>query len=1049
MKPVGPKVEFPQMESRLLEKWQQEKIFQQTLDESRKTGKVFSFYDGPPFANGLPHYGHLLANIIKDIVPRYWTMRGYLVERNFGWDCHGFPVESEIEKKNDLKGFQAIKEYGVAKFNEECRASVKSYAAQWQETIDRIGRWVSWDKQYHTMDQTFMETVWWVFSELYKKELVYQGHKVIAYSPRNATVVSNFEANQNYQEVQDPAITVKLKLKSEDTYALIWTTTPWTLPSNLAIAVNKEVTYCKVKNTENNEVYILAKDRVAAYQNKKSTLLEVTEELSGTELLGLEYEPLFDYYKDHPHSFRILEADYVTTSDGTGIVHQAPAFGEDDFEVCRKNNIDIVDPLDVNACFQDPVKEYAGMFVKDADKHIIKDLKAQNKILKHDTLVHSYPFCDRTDTPLIYRAIPSWYVKVEEHKEQLVKNNKGINWVPGHLRDGRMGKWLENARDWSISRNRFWGTPLPIWECDQDSEHKKIIGSIAELEKLSGEKVEDLHKHFIDDLGWKCSECSGSMKRIQEVFDCWFESGSMPYAQYHYPFENKELFEEKFPADFIAEGLDQTRGWFYTLAILSRSLFDKPAFKNVIVNGIICDETGKKMSKRHRNYTPPIELLDKYGADSVRLYMINSPLLRGENLIFSDRGVKDTTRAVLIPLWNAYSFLSTYADAENWKPSEELVNGKTPTSSHKLDKWMISRLQTLSKNVEENMEAYKLYQVVPQVLGFIDDMTNWYIRLSRRRFWKTETTESTKDEDPFGTLYHVLLQFSKLFAPFAPFISDEIYQGLTNGKHKSSVHLCETPVFQGSLSDQNLEDEMELVSVVTELGRALRAKEKIKTRQPLQSITVVASSQRELGLIKESEDLIQGELNVKEVLYSTEEAKYVDLQFKPNLKALGPRLGKKLGSFRKEISALSSDQIAALVQKLEKGESTELIGESFTKTDFLLDRKPKGELLVGSSQGLTAVLDNNLSEALVSEGLAREVVNRLQNFRKESGLDVSDRIHVSIKGSERLTPILGEYKDYIASEVLAHKFDFEATDDRTWKTQIDIDGETCFVGISK
>ena len=622
MKLATPDVKFPSMESEVQSFWELNKIFARS-NEQRKTAPEFLFYDGPPFANGLPHYGHLLASTVKDVVPRYWTMRGYYVDRRFGWDCHGLPVEFEIEKTHNLKGRRDILNLGVAKFNELCRSSVVKYTEQWKTTISRFGRWVDWDRQYYTMDRDFMESVWWVFSELFRKGLVYRSYKVVPYSPRITAVLSNFEANQNYKETQDPALTVKFKALDEDAYFLAWTTTPWTLVSNLALCVGPEITYVKIRDHESNQHYYLAESRLAAVykQNKKGAELPYTvlSTCLGKELKDRTYAPLFDCFSSTVSAFRVLVDDYVSTNDGTGIVHQAPAYGEDDFRVCRAAGIELVDPLDDEGKFRDSVPQYVGQFVKDADRNIIKDLKEAGAVLRHETIVHSYPFCERTDTPLIYRAIPAWYVAVEKIRDNIVANNEQINWVPEHLKHGRMGNWLLGARDWAISRNRFWGTPLPIWMSDKDENHFECISSIEELEAKTGAKVSDLHKESIDHLTYIDKKTGATMRRIPEVFDCWFESGSMPYAQKHYPFENKEAFAASFPAQFIAEGLDQTRGWFYTLAVLSSALFQKPAFKNVVVNGLVLAEDGRKMSKRWRNYTPPEELIDQYGADSVRL----------------------------------------------------------------------------------------------------------------------------------------------------------------------------------------------------------------------------------------------------------------------------------------------------------------------------------------------------------------------------------------------------------------------------------------------
>ncbi|MEY4632234.1 MAG: hypothetical protein RIQ81_2354 [Pseudomonadota bacterium] len=1045
MKVAGSDVSFPQLEREVLAAWEKGQTFKASLDHRAKAPE-FAFYDGPPFANGLPHYGHLLANTLKDTVPRYWTMRGFKVERRFGWDCHGLPVEYEIEKRDKLKGRTDILAMGVAKFNEECRSSVLHYAKEWEKTITRLGRWVDWKNQYRTMDKSFMESVWWVFTQLYEKGLVYRDYKVVPYSPRITAVLSNFEANQNYKDVQDPAITVKFKLRGEDGFFLAWTTTPWTLISNLALAVGPDIDYVKVREKSSGEILWLAEARLPAYFKKQkgetAEPFEVLETVKGSQLAGKSYEPLFSYFKDQANSFCVFADAYVTTEDGTGIVHQAPAYGEDDFRVCRKGGIELVDPLDEEARFRPQIAEYAGQFCKDADKEIIKRLKAEGKLYKQDVLVHSYPFCERTDTPLIYRAIPAWYVAVEKLNKDLVANNQKINWVPGHLKDGRMGKWLENARDWAISRNRFWGTPLPIWECRTDPAHVRVFGDVPSLERATGKKIDDLHKHFIDDLEVECPACKSKMRRVPEVFDCWFESGSMPYAQLHYPFENKDRFEHVFPADFIAEGLDQTRGWFYTLSVLSTALFNRPAFKNVVVNGIICDETGRKMSKRHRNYTPPEDLLEKYGADSVRLYMLNSPILRGEDLIFSDRGVLETTRAVLLPLWNAHSFLATYAAADGWKPEASLAAGKAPAAVDELDRWILSRLQSLAAGVHQQMERYHLYAVIPLVIDFIEDLTNWYIRLSRRRFWggaaSTDEDEGSavmdgssganaggEKGDPlaYATLFHVLCEFSKIFAPFAPFVSERIFENLTHGLSSApaSVHLTDMPMPVERLIDKDLEERMALVRRVTNLGRSLRAKHQIKTRQVLPSIQVITRNEGDHGIIEAGAATIRQELNIKAIDFSTDEARFVRLGVKPNLRTLGKRLGGQLNTVRVALEKItaSHDDVAALLRDLETSGSVTVAGFSLSEEDFLIERGPKDDRLIATEKGVTVLLDTRLSEELLREGLARELINRIQRMRKESGLNVSDRIKVRYAASGRAVDALRDFHAYIADETLA------------------------------
>lgn len=1059
MKAIRPDVNLSEMEREVLASWKTNQIFTKQNDR-RKNAKEFAFYDGPPFANGLPHYGHLLANTIKDIVPRYWIMRGFKVERKFGWDCHGVPVEYEIEKRDNLKGSGAIKEIGIGEFNERCRASVLHYANEWEKTITRIGRWVDWSNQYRTMDMSFMETVWWVFSELYKKGLVYRSHKVVPYSPRLTSVLSNFEANQNYKMTQDPSVFIRFKLKNEDAYFLAWTTTPWTLISNLALAVGPDIDYVKVKHLADGAVYWLAEARLdAVFKKPKSgeAVVEILERSKGNALKGKSYEPLFPYFASHKNSFVVLVDSYVTTADGSGIVHQAPAYGEDDFRICKAANIEFVDPIDDEGRFKDPISEYKGMNFKEADKEITKRLKAEGKLIRQETVDHSYPFCDRTDTPLMYRAVPCWYVAVEKIIPKLVANNQKINWVPGHLKDGRMGNWLENARDWAISRNRFWGTPLPIWVCDTHEEHIEVFGDAVSLERKSGRKLTDLHKHFIDDIAFKCSECSGTMKRVPEVFDCWFESGSMPYAQLHYPFENKARLEEIFPADFIAEGLDQTRGWFYTLSVLSTALFDRPAFKNVIVNGIICDETGKKMSKRHRNYTAPEELLEKYGADGTRLYMINSPILRGEDLVFSDKGVVETIRAVILPLWNAQSFLTTYADADGWRPNAELAGGKRPKATAELDQWIISRLHTMIQSVHQHMESYHLYAVIPEVLTFIEELTNWYIRLSRRRFWgKTNGAKTDLDPDQvsaYETLYYVLIEFTKVFAPFAPFVSDRVYRNLTDGLAgvAESVHLTDIPEADKNAIDIDLEENMSLIRRATELGRSLRAKHQIKTRQPLPSLMVITRKDRDKEAIDRGVHIIRDELNVKAITFSTDEARFVRLGVKPNLKTLGKKLGSAIGSVRVAFEELSKDPsaVAKFLAEAESTGKTTLAGHELTVEDLLIERGPKDNRLIATELGVTILLDTTVTEELLLEGYAREIVSRVQNLRKDSGLQVTDRIQISFKGDDDVKKAITMFNGYITGETLGNSLDAVTEVSSPHQVTTDINGHTLILGLVK
>ncbi|MFT4978786.1 MAG: isoleucyl-tRNA synthetase, partial [Myxococcota bacterium] len=783
-RPLSSQVSFPALEREIITLWSDKEVFRRSVDQ-RPADSRYVFYDGPPFATGLPHYGHLVASTLKDIVPRYWTMRGHRVERRFGWDTHGLPIEMLVEKKLDLSGPSSIKEYGVDRFNEACRANVLTYTEEWQRVITRLGRWVDFDNDYKTMDPSFMESVWWVFRQLWEKELVYEDFRVMPFSWRLSTSLSNFEANLDYRDVQDPALTVKVELVDSDEVLLIWTTTPWTLPSNMAIAVGGELTYVRAKKDGDDTVYILAKDLVRQVLGKKATIIE---EMPGSALLGLRYRPLFPYFSELSEqplgeggAFVVIEAPHVTTTDGTGLVHMAPDFGEDDFNACRDHNIGVVLSVDDEGRFDERITDFAGRNIKEADSDIIKMLKERGQLFRHATINHSYPFCWRSGTPLIYKAVPARFVKVTALRDRMVEHNKTIHWVPDAIGSKRFGNWLEDARDWNISRNRFWGTPIPIWTCE-DCGADECIGSIAELSEKSGEAVTDLHPHRIDHLTIPCASCGGTAKRISDVFDCWFESGSMPYAQDHYPFENKERFEENFPARFIAEGLDQTRGWFYTLLVLSTALFDKPPFENVIVNGMVLAEDGEKMSKSQQNYPPPDEVLEELGADALRAYLINSPIVRAEPLRFNKDGVREVIRTVMLPLYNAWSFLTQYANIDDWHPATGIAGTETPAPADRpeLDRWILSVMQSLIGDVNREMEGYYLHRVVPPMLAFIDDLTNWYIRRSRRRFWRGAESEADRLDkaSAYATLYEVLVTFAKLVAPVLPFMAESLYQHL-------------------------------------------------------------------------------------------------------------------------------------------------------------------------------------------------------------------------------------------------------------------------------
>ncbi len=1019
---------FVEAERSVLKFWQEKEIFKKSLEKTRK-GKNYIFYDGPPFATGLPHHGHIVASTIKDIIPRYFTMKGFYVDRRFGWDCHGLPIEQEIDKKFQMSASDFVAQHGVKKYNDECRGIVDRYVNEWEKTIGRLGRWVDFENDYKTMDLSFMESTWWVFKSIWEKGLIYQGNKIVPYSPALQTALSNFEAGQNYQDIQDPAITILFRTKQDaNTYFAAWTTTPWTLPSNLSLCVHPEIEYVKVKDLEKNIFIIMAKARLEAY--KKNFKYEEVETYTGAELKGMAYEPLFPYYTELEQKgyFVILNDEYVTTGDGTGIVHQAPGFGEDDNRVMKAAGLmEVVVPLDASAKFVLPVKDFEGKFIKDADKDIIKNLKDRGQLFHQSTLVHSYPMCYRTDTPLIYRAMPQWYLAVEKIKDKMLNANQQITWVPETIKEGRFGKWLENARDWAISRTRVWGTPLPIWI--NDTNGKAIcMGSIADLKKYTGKDVTDLHREYVDDLVFSLPGEEGSYKRIPEVLDCWFESGSMPYAQLHYPFENQEIFKEGFPAEFIAEGLDQTRGWFYTLTVLSAALFDKPAFKNVIVNGMVLAGDGKKMSKRLRNYTPPDELIETFGADALRLFLINSGLVKAEELRFTDDGVKDMVRRALLPWFNSFKFFSTYASVDGWKVDAKALqeikiaeDGSMAftgqSSDNILDQWLLSKLQTLIKNVNHEMQNYRLYNVVPELFNFIEDLTNWYIRLNRRRFW--EEGMSSDKSAAYSTLYTTLENLSRLMAPFSPFLSEYIYRELKafGGNTEESVHLTTYPDAVEGLINSTLETAVGRMQQVVLLGRQKRVNEGVKVKTPLNTLKVIHQDQTLLNEMKKLEEFIKIELNVKNVEYMTNESDFVVLSAKPNSPVLGKKLGKDFASFRPLIEGLPS----AEVQRIEEGGKVTLKGIEFDSSEILVFRAAKPGTQAVTNRFITIDLDCTLDQDLIDEGLAREMVNRIQKTRKDSNFNVADRIEVTIFTSPELATVFNKYYDYISSETLILK----------------------------
>lgn len=1027
---------FVESEHKILNFWKEKNIFQKSLEQT-KAKQPYIFYDGPPFATGLPHHGHLLAGTLKDIVPRYWTMKGRYVERRFGWDCHGLPIEHEIDKKLGMSAHDAVKKLGVKGYNDECRGIVQRYTSEWEKTVTRLGRWVDFENDYKTMDPNFMESVWWVIKSLWDKNLIYQGTKVVPFSTALGTVLSNFEASSNYQDVQDPAVTVLFKVKDRDFYIAAWTTTPWTLPSNLALCMGAEIEYVKIHDKDRDVKFIIAKDRVEAYSKKRN--FEVLETFKGSDLKGLRYEPLFPYFNNlfDKGAFVVLNDAYVTTSDGTGIVHIAPAFGEDDNRVMKEHGLHfLVCPVDDAGKFESSVSDFSGRHVKEADKDIIKKLKDENKLYDQGVLVHSYPFCPRSDTPLIYKAIPSWYVKVEEIKDRLLQSNAQINWTPSHIKEGRFGKWLEGARDWSISRNRIWGTPIPLWINDK-SKKVYCVGSIEELHKLTGTKVSDLHREFVDDLTFTLAGEEGTYRRVPEVLDCWFESGSMPYAQLHYPFENKAMFEQGFPAEFIAEGLDQTRGWFYTLTVLSTALFDKPAFKNVIVNGIVMAEDGKKMSKRLKNYTAPDELMETFGADALRLYLINSGLVKGEEQRFADAGVKDMVRKALLPWYNSFKFFQTYAEVDGWSPVKNFK-----TSDNIVDRWLLSNLQTLKKNIAKEMEEYHLYNVVPALFTFIEDLTNWYIRLNRARFWGEGLTDDKCAA--YSTLYTAIRELTISMAPFSPFFSEHVFQELRklNPAEAESVHLCTYPVADEKLINSDLEDAVGRMQQLILLGRQKRNLVNIKVKTPMRSLTIIHKDQKLLDEINKLADYIKVELNVKEVKLSTKEEEFINLFAKPNLPVLGKKLGKDMGKYKALIEKLSSAQL----NELEVKGSIVLDGVSFDPSEILIFREAKAGTQAMSNRLISIDMDTTLDQNLIDEGLAREVVNRIQKSRKDLNFNVGDRIIVHYQGSSELEAVIEKFKSHIGNETLTTNFIKESAE---LNLKFDVDDYKLSLNIKK
>lgn len=1034
---VDTNLNFVEREKEVLDFWKKNNIAQKAIDQ-REGCDTFTFYDGPPTANGKPHIGHVLTRVIKDMLPRYQSMKGKKVLRKAGWDTHGLPVELEVEKLVGINGKEQIEEYGIEPFIKKCRESVWKYKGMWEEFSDVVGFWADMEHPYITYENDFIESEWWALKEIWKKGLLYKGHKVVPYCPRCGTPLSSHEVAQGYKDVKERSAMVKFKVKDEDAYFLAWTTTPWTLPSNLGLCVNPEVDYVKIK--VDGTVYYMAEALVDTVFEGVEGEREVLEKYKGKDLEYREYEPLYDYAvgKLKKKAFYVVCDDYVTTSDGTGIVHIAPAFGEDDNRVCRKYDMPFVQFVN-NKGEMTEETDWAGVFVKDADPLIIDDLKKSGKLFKAPKFEHSYPHCWRCDTPLIYYARETWFIKMTDVKDKLIANNNKVNWIPKSIGEGRFGDWLEHVQDWGLSRNRYWGTPLPVWECECGHQH--TIGSIAELKEMSDNCPDDieLHRPYIDAVTIKCPECGKEMHRVPEVIDCWFDSGSMPFAQWHYPFENKDIFEKRFPADFISEAVDQTRGWFYSLIAISTLLFDEAPYKNVIVLGHVQDKDGRKMSKSKGNAVDPMQALGQHGADAIRWYFYenSAPWLPNR---FHDDAVQEGQRKFMGTLWNTYAFFVLYANIDSFDATKYTLDyDKLPV----MDKWVLSRLNTMVKEVDSDLANYKVTEAAKALQAFTDEMSNWYVRRSRARFW-AKGMEQDKI-NAYMTLWTALVTTAKAAAPMVPFITESIYRNLVCSIDKNapeSVHLADYPTVNEAWIDEDLEKNMELVLEIVVLGRASRNETNIKNRQPVAHMYV--NAERELSdFFKE---IVEDELNVKEVVFKDDMEEYLSYSFKPNFRVLGPKVGKQIGAVKAALEKLNGhkakaelDATGKLVVSLPDGEvtlTTEDVEVSMAQTEgFNCQRY----------NGVTIALDTTLTEELLEEGFVREIISKVQTMRKENGFEVTDHIKVSLSGNEKLQAIVAKNEDYLKEITLADEVNYGKLSgtEKEWN----INGENIIIAV--
>ncbi|MEI3593663.1 isoleucine--tRNA ligase [Clostridium sp. AM34-9AC] len=1047
-KQVPTSLNFVDREKAVEKFWEDNDIFKKSM-EHRKEGETYTFYDGPPTANGKPHIGHVETRTIKDMIPRYRTMKGYMVPRKAGWDTHGLPVELEVEKMLGLDGKEQIEEYGLAPFIDKCKESVWKYKGMWEDFSRTVGFWADMDNPYVTYDDNFIESEWWALKTIWDKGLLYKGFKIVPYCPRCGTPLSSHEVAQGYKAVKERSAIVRFKVKGEDAYFLAWTTTPWTLPSNVALCVNPEETYLKVKAADGYTYYIakaLADKVLGSLAEEGKAAYEVLETYVGKDLEYKEYEPLYKCAGDAAEKQKkkahfVTCDDYVTMTDGTGIVHIAPAFGEDDSRIGRNYELPFVQFVDGKGDLTAETP-YAGKFVKDADPLVLKDLDAEGKLFDAPKFEHDYPFCWRCDTPLIYYARESWFIKMTAVKDDLVRNNKTINWIPASIGEGRFGNWLENIQDWGVSRNRYWGTPLNIWECECGHQHS--IGSREELYKMSGNekaKTVEFHRPYIDEITITCPECGKQMKRVPEVIDCWFDSGAMPFAQHHYPFENKDLFEQQFPANFISEAVDQTRGWFYSLLAESTLLFNKAPYKNVIVMGHVQDENGQKMSKSKGNAVDPFNALETYGADAIRWYFYTSsaPWLPKR---FSGKAVQEGQRKFMGTLWNTYAFFVLYANIDNFDASKyTLEYDKLPV----MDKWLLSKLNSTVAEVDSNLDQYRIPEAAKALQDFVDEMSNWYVRRSRERFW-AKGMEQDKI-NAYMTLYTALVTICKAAAPMIPFMTEDIYQNLVRSNDASapeSIHLCDFPVVNKDHIDKKLEEDMEDVLDAVVMGRACRNEAAIKNRQPISRMYIKA----DFTLSEFYQEIIEDELNVKEVVFTDDVRDFTSYTFKPQLRTVGPKYGKQLGGIQKHLAALDGN--AAMDELNADGAlkfDVDGVAVELTKDDLLIDMAQKEGYVSQEDNKMTVVLDTNLTPELVEEGFVYEIISKIQTMRKESGFEVTDHIRVSINGNDRLSEIARKNKDAISGKVLADELTSGA--EYAVSKEWNINGENAVIAVER